>query len=319
MNRRSRATRRVPLSCPLIAGAICTILTGCSTTGSNALGEEETGAAAEAVCAGPGAVVTETHGPYATISIYHDAVFGDFYANGTILRASDSTACVGRIRAQTTGKSLAGQMTVTSPFLAKTGAPSATIIVDADPLDNEYFFVGGPPFVFPRDRSVGVRVETTGASGIPALPATVLRSASFPFLEVTRPLIPPAGEIVIPSDHDFRVVWKMPARRRHPAAGGGDGECGEDARVVVSLWFISGTLLDGEIRCGFPVSARQGVIPASLLGEMRERISPDSSIGALLDVKLGDQREVRPDGASYVLELGSFDSTTIGQQAVILD
>ncbi|APR82859.1 Hypothetical protein A7982_08208 [Minicystis rosea] len=139
----------------LLAWAPCTLVTGCSATDpetgaeDSTLHAEETGAATEAVRR---AVVTETQGPYATISLFPDAVFGDFFASGTILRASDSTACVGRIRSVREGKSLVGEMKVTSTYLAATGAPSATVTLDQD-IDNEYVFFGGPPFVYPRDRS----------------------------------------------------------------------------------------------------------------------------------------------------------------------
>ncbi len=310
----------------MLAGSTSTLLAGCSATdpdalaGDGALALGVTAAAAVVACPAPGpppVVVTETQGPYGTISIFPDAVFGDFYASGTILRASDSTACVGRIRPIPEPKALVGEMKVTSPYLALTGAPSATVILDQD-VDNEYVFFGGPPFVYPTDRSVSVRVETTGGSGLPALPPTELRSSPFPFLEVIKPVIPPVGELVIPSDEDFRVLWKPPVHGKNRSADGADW--GREARVVVSLWFIAGFTLDGEIRCGFPVSAGRGVIPESLLREMRERISPDAPIvSANLNVFLGDQREVRPGGASYVIELGPFDNTTVGQKQVTLD
>lgn len=299
------------------------LMAGCSATdpdtlaGDGARGLEATSVATAAECSEPPLVVTETEGPYGTVSIFPDAVFGDFFASGAILRASDSTACVGRIRPIPEGKSLVGEMKVTSPFLALTGAPSATVILDQD-VDNEYIFIGGPPFVYPRDRRVSVSVETTGGSGLPALPKTELHSASFPFLEVLEPVIPPVGELVIPSDQDFHVIWKPPVHGKGRSAVGASSR--SEARVVVSLWFIAGFTLDGEIRCGFPVSAGRGVIPASLLREMRERISPDAPIpSAILNVFLGDQREVRPGGASYVIELGPFDNTTVGQKQVTLD
>ncbi len=83
--------------------------------------------------------------------------------------------------------------------------------------------------------------------------------------------------------------------------------------MVVALWFATGPTEQGEIRCGFDLNAGRGEIPSSLLRAVKTRVDPVNPIFALLRVIAGDWREVRHRNVSYVIELGSFASTTFAE------
>lgn len=306
--------RRIPIRIAIAACAVGgAVGAGCSQADAGWDDVETPRSTAEATIAAPdrrGPTLTETAGPSGNILVFPDAAFGNFFGDTTILRASDSPACVGNIKAGFFFSPV-GEMTVTSDFLLATGSPTATVSLEFD--GSSYGFVGGPPFVYPVGQSIHVGVQATGEGALPALPPTDLCSPAVDFLRVLAPVLPPSGDLVIRSNKDLTVVWKLPEEGQR-AEG-----CGEP-RVVVDLFFIAGAVLNGEIRCGFPLSARRGVIPASLLHEMRSRISPASPIGgALFRVAVGDQLEARSGTASYVVELGGGQSTNLGQVSATLD
>src|SRR5262249_14971381 len=151
--------------------------------------------------------------------------------------------------------------------------------------------VGAPPFVFPVGQRVEVTVETTGSSVNPAMPLTRLHSADDSFIQVFTPVIPNSGVIEVDSTQPLEVTWQRPAG--HP-------EEPEHNKLIVALWDIAGPSLVGEVRCGFDLAKGRGVIPMSLLHEVKVQVDPVNPIpGAAFRVLVGDRRGVRAGGVSY--------------------
>ncbi len=268
------------------------ILFGCSSAcrGGSSQSSESTATTSQAL--------GSTTEPAALIWIADIGVTGDFAAGGdTVFRSDDAQDCIGRVTAATSDTP-AGTMTVDSLSL---GTP---LVMQPDPTYSFYFGQGG---VFPVGGRVDVTVRTTGSTTDPPMEATRLHSAKDTFVNVTAPVIPSsgpnAGVIVVDSKRAFEVTWQP------PTASGADEP--EDNKLVVSLWDLAGATTVGEVRCGFDLASGHGMMPASLLHAVKAAVNPVGPIqyGALR-VLVGDRKEYRRDGVSYVIELGPVSVQT---------
>lgn len=264
----------------------------------------------DALCKLNPKVTLSSVAPSGVVSLWRDGVIGDFFVDNMILRTKESPECVATIRSALKGRSRAGAMTVASASLP------GPFVVNPGSTRQYEGFPGAPPFIFPKGGSIPVEVKWDGVGIImPPLPPTVLWSAAYAApLEILTPVAPPAGEeLVIPSSEPLRVAWVPPKT----ATANADGS---SPKVIVALWFIAGSTREGAVRCGFPVTARRGSIPESLLRAVKLQVDPDNPISsANLRIVLGDRKEVVIDGSSYLIELGDFDSTTFEEKQVTLD
>jgi len=227
-----------------------------------------------------------------------------FYVGDTVIRKDDASGCVARIRGKVPFAP-AGQVTVAGSFL---GQPNGLRepLVGTPGRDLGYFApAGDPPYVFPTDRSESVTVESTGSPEVPPMPLTELHSAPVAgAVRVLAPAVPAgSGPLVVSSAKPLEIAWEVSSEMREHASKN---------RMAVSLWSVAGAAAIGEVRCGFDLASGHGALPASLLHEVKERVSPDGAVEhAALRMVAGDWREVRVDGASFVVELGALDSTSL--------
>jgi hypothetical protein len=253
---------------------------------------EEPIAGGENLACAPPVVISLRKGPTGVINLQDDSVFAQFFANDTILSASDAPHCVAWLRSTRKIPLSAGTLIVTGDMVGQPDGPAAPIRVGFDP---EYFahlaYLDRPPFLFRQGTAQVLKVKTTGTATFPAFPPTRLRSAGFPLLTILTPVLDDAGNLTISSTKGLRITWRIPL-----AAG--------TARVGVSLLFLFAPGRVGEVRCGAPVSAGKMVLPASLLTAVKQRLSPNAPIGgAEFYISLGDQRIRNVNGASYVIEV----------------
>jgi hypothetical protein len=234
--------------------------------------------------------------PGATISVWDVGVNADFALGGyTVFRSGETDDCVARMNASPPDTP-AGTLTVNSPSL---GAP---LVMEPNPtFSNGYLGIpNNPPFVFPVGQRVEVTVATTGSSTDPPLELTRLHSAEASYVNVLSPSIPSdgpnAGIIVIDSTKPLEVTWQPPAGQQP----------GKPNKLVVSLWDVVGPTVAGEVRCGFDLDRGWGVMPASLLHQIKTAVDPANPIQwAAFRVLVGDRVEYRGGGVSYVIELGA--------------
>jgi len=138
-----------------------------------------------------------------------------------------------------------------------------------------------------------VTIQSTGSITNPALPLTTLHSAKASFVQFLTPVIPSSVSetLIVQSTQPLEFTWqKVPGL--------------EGVRIAVSLWDIGGIGGIGEIRCGFPAEDLHGTLPKSLLQAVKTFVSGVGLSGAILRVLVGDRKEVKENGVSYVIELG---------------
>lgn len=263
-----------------------------------------------------GVVITATVANSAWIQIADDVIFAAFYEDNTILRASDAPHCFALLRSSSKPLSPGGDITVGGDAVGTDGGPPAAVKV-TQPANNDYVnFMDPGQTVFPGPgTSARVQVETSGTDAFPALPVTTLRSSPLGTIQVTAPtLADGSANIVVKSDRPLDIRWALP--------DGGLPDAGAaEPKISTSLWFLWKGARVGELHCGAPVSAGQTTLPASLLGELKRRISAATPIdGASLRIYHGDHREVRVGDNVYFLQLfRTVESTSFGEIAATLD
>ncbi len=278
--------------------------------------------AADSGDAGP--TLSVTTGLNGRIEIEPTSVLAEFRLEDTIIRASDAPGCVAMVRAaaRESERIDVGTMRIGGDAVGQDGGIPSPL---SPPFDSEgkYYYgsVGiGESLFFPGISSrVQVQIENGYPEvGIHPMPVTTLRSSPFGMIHVLTPALPDAGSLVVRSDQDFNITWNVPTTGGADAGGAGE-------RMILDLFFLLGTggARAADIRCSAPVAAGRGSLPASLLREVKVRLSPSAPIeGAKLRIRSGDQREVvipgGPGGfdATYWIELSSpFESTDFAVEA----
>jgi hypothetical protein len=229
------------------------------------------------------------------IELHDDWVHAQFWKNDTILGASDAPHCIAWWRSTAKLPSSAGTLIAGGDMVGQPNGPSAPIKVELNKeLGYEYnAYLRRPPFLFLQGTTQTLNVETKGTSTFPAFPRTTFHTGGFHILKIITPTLSPQNTLTISSKKDMPVKWVVPS---DPGS----------ARVGVSLFFLFGfdTGGVGEVRCGAPVSAGKMIFPASLLSEMRKRLSPNAPIeGAQFRISVGDQMIRNINGASYFIEV----------------
>src|SRR5689334_9391262 len=105
---RFSATIRTALTCIAFAG----LTSGCSLAAKDE-GQPATSQTSAALSTPANDSVLVTHGPSADVTLFNDAVFGEFWQNDTIAHDVGSAGCVAHVRDQSVVQASAGTMTVT--------------------------------------------------------------------------------------------------------------------------------------------------------------------------------------------------------------
>jgi hypothetical protein len=250
--------------------------------------------------------VSASVGSTAWIRVADENVVADFFEDDTILRASDGAACVAYVRSLTKAFSAAGTLTVSTA--GQLGGLPLPVLIDPGEADNEYFV----PFeldglLFPRAAGIVVQLEKPAFGAFPAMPVQSLKSPAFDKVTVTAPTVPDAGVGVNPTlpikaGEPYTITWQVPAS---PPA---------DQRVFVSVFSLfppAGATHKADVFCSYALSTGQGVIPASLLTEVKSRVGANAS--GNIHIYAGSQKEVVAGSASYLIEVSRPDSTTIAE------
>jgi hypothetical protein len=240
--------------------------------------------------------LSETKENTGIVLLYPNGSNAYFFVGDTVLRSDDAPDCVALIRGPVPF-SPAGRLTVAGDSLGSPRGMGAPLVMD--PRKNGAYF--GPlaesSYIYRPDRSEAVTVESTGSPEFPAMPRTTVHSVTGTF-RVLQPEVQGGLPLVVKSNLPLELQWNAST----PLQKG---------KMAVSLWFVAGPALIGEVRCGFELEAGHGSLPASLLREVKARVSPDRPVEhAALRMVAGDRSEVRSAAASYLIELGGTESTS---------
>jgi hypothetical protein len=239
------------------------------------------------------------------IQIYDDAILADFYEDDQIVRTSETTACVEHVRSGTKPTSAAGDITLSGEYFGTDGGPPPIVVLSADEYGHYAAFPEQP--FFDRASSMALQIEKSATTTFPAIDALSLQSPQPGMVEILSPVVPANGDpVLVASGKPFEVRWPVPL----------SGAASQ--RMLVSIYFVAGLSRVGDVHCAFPLATGKGVIPASLLTDLKTRLGGTVDLGGRLRVLVGDQRIVGSDKWSYVIELSSVDTTNIVEMPSVL-
>lgn len=251
-----------------------------------------------------------------TIELLPEILLAYFRHDDTVVRTADEPSCVLFVRSIDKPFSNGGALKVDGDWFGQTGSVGSVQTFIADEAQRnayEYFLDPGQAF-FPQDAPSRIRIEKVAAAAFPAIGVTSLRTPTATPLEVSQPAAPADGTLALRAETGLTINWTPPSTA-------GDPEGLPEGRVVVALKGLASATREADLRCGFRPATGSARIPASLFGEIRERLGAARGAavtGGRLSIGFGDQRELRSPGATYVVQVTRPEATTFVDADVTL-
>lgn len=253
-------------------------------------------------------ITTETT-TSARLVIDETSVVGTFTVDDFVIRYGD--ICSAIVKNVGKGFSGAGKLQLGGDFVGAVGGLPSVIDVPID-VDKSYAsFLADGQFFEPGSGS-RLQIESAGAPGVVALPATTLRVAPFKQVTILSPKRPDAGGLVIKSTEDWKVEWTPPAL---------SGDAGSSAaQVILELSGFSTEAVEARVLCGFPVRAGAGVVPRSLLAAFKAKLGVAGAIpDGRMNLSAGDLKQVSVTNGRYFVLAAGFESASYSDDAVTLE
>lgn len=216
---------------------------------------------------------------------------GAFYADDTIIRSTAHPECVLHIQSSDEKLANVGTLTITSDLVGAPGGPMAPFVIGPD-WRNEYYAFPDPEPLFNFPDGGKVQFSLTGAPGFPGIPKMTLRTPKFDNIKVTAP-VPDANWLVsVPIAESLTFEWDV-------ASADKQVEASQRQHVSVRL-FLLGPVNWGQLYCTWSATAGIGELPGVLLREFRSQVGGTGFAEGVLDVYVGEIREIATSKSSYV-------------------